>query len=147
MSSSSSTSNFWSRWNRWRKPAYFNFFETFFPQPFLFVAFFGLANGYELLHSFDGMFKLTSTIYKRRTLRTTRRIPNKNVWQSYIRGNLSSKFLTVADLGEGSGAPLILDEKRRNDRREKSQHCKYINPPSLPWIHHCLSLMHIVYLW
>ena len=42
-------------------------------------AFFGLANGHELLRFYDNVFKLPSTIYKRRTLRAARRLPNTNV--------------------------------------------------------------------
>ena len=60
------------------------------------MAFFGLANGNEhdeLLLFFDGIFKLLSTIYKRRTLRSARRIPNTKVGQSFLSGNLPHKFL------------------------------------------------------
>ena len=43
--------------------------------------------------------RLTSTIYKRRTLRTARRLQNTNVWQSYVRGNShasnASLFLSI----------------------------------------------------
>ena len=46
----------------------------------------------ELLRFFD-IFKIISTSYKRRRLRTARRLLNTNVSQSYIPGNLSRKFL------------------------------------------------------
>ena len=55
--------------------------------------FFELANGYDLLRFFDDILQLTLTIYKRRTLRTARRLPSTNVWQSCLRDNLSLKFL------------------------------------------------------
>ena len=42
-------------------------------------AFFGLAIGHKLFRSFNDAFKLTSTIYKGRTRRPARRLPNTNV--------------------------------------------------------------------
>ena len=67
-------------------PAQFwsNVFETFSPDVFLCGAFFVLANGHELLRFFDDIFKLKSTIYKRRTPRQARRI-----YQTWTFGNLS----------------------------------------------------------
>ena len=68
---------------------YFNLFEFYlkpFPPDFYLCsycrAFLGLANGHELLRFFDDKFKSKSIIYKRRILRTARRILNPETFDN-----------------------------------------------------------------
>ena len=56
--------------------------KPFFPDLFLSDncgALFELANAEELLRFFNDIFKLISTIYRWRTLKTARRLPNTNM--------------------------------------------------------------------
>ena len=70
-----------------------NVFETFFPKFFLCVAFFVLANGLKLLCFFNDIFKLKSTIYKRRTPR-----PARQLYQTQMFSNCSYAIICHATL-------------------------------------------------
>jgi len=73
------------------------------PDFFLFGAFFELANGQELLHFFDDIFKFKSTIDKRRTTRPARQLYQT---QTFGNGKYAAICHTVFNGSISSDGPL-----------------------------------------